>query len=859
MRTRLMGFCFIALLYVLASSGCLADSDLVGAARLSLHGFMVKNPKRLPGAQGFYRFYFDDIGLPVPKLSHSQWDLGDCTSRAVEEWLFVRQMTGDAGFGAEVENGQRALLLSLLDPQTGMVTVPELRNTATGDAYFQMWDQGRTLRALVRWWMAEGEPTRKEQLRAAIGKLLAGVDQLARHGTDPKCGDYAVWKGDAFVGGKPRDDMSLMRGGQLLEPLAMYWSASKDPAALRLAQQVCAGVISGHESDGYEGRLAAILRFGPDGSFIGHFHDHASIALGVAKFGAALCGSGERARGVELLRWAKRVYDWTLSPANPNAGGSFGWFPEDNTDGAHVRKVSEVCCLADMIELAAELARAAQLDPTLGDYDALWDHVERYTVNTLLLSQFRVTPAYTKLVNDYLGKRIIANGCIAFELDAQGTYDHEAMGHGTLSDKSAGHLMQTLYAVEYDGQVAAFAYRQGRTPEPVNLQVTEPTSSNGSALVSRVRTSDARLQIGCRTSLGRGPYVVREFTVKNLSDHALAAVRFACAANLDSPTWMTDVGVADPVAGRVVITSATGDETLALAGVPRPDYVRADDAMAILHSVGKFDWQPGPARMQGSAAGLVGWQLGPIGPGQEKRVQVILAVTPTPAELERAIAGEAFPGWDQPPDLVATNLRTAQRMEGGFVACAYPNDLVYTRDDGSILMSWMGCCQYSGVRGLYGAWKPIFDEAPGVLSVRLPLDRKGQLADQTVAEQKGRVVRTIRLLSSCLVEVRIPDWVEMDKVRALSGLRTGQSRVLTPRTVGRWLQFGKLDSGTELSVSYPLTERTTTERVGGNNRGDGYCDPSDKVEYGVRWCGNRVQSISPAGRLMPLFEATGKD
>jgi hypothetical protein len=101
---------------------------------------------------------------------------------------------------------------------------------------------------------------------------------------------------------------------------------------------------------------------------------------------------------LRLLKLAKMVYDWTLSPANVNQASTFGWFPENLVGGKEARTSTETCCTADMIELAAVLAGAADLDPALSAWDGLWDHVERYTFNTILPSQFVVTPAYAELI-----------------------------------------------------------------------------------------------------------------------------------------------------------------------------------------------------------------------------------------------------------------------------------------------------------------------------------------------------------------------------------------------------------------------------------------------------------------------------
>lgn len=261
------------------------------AAR-ALHGYMVRCPEPVPGHPGLQRASFGCWLLPIPSVAHAQWDWGDCTGRAVESWLYARAMTGDREFGREVEQGQRATLVWLLTPTDGMPCVPERSDLPKGVYHYQMWDQGRTLRALVRWWLAEADPATKVDLEARIRKMSVSLRRLAKHGVDPQFGEYAVYPWDNLTGDQPGDDLWIMRGGQLLEPLAMYWEASGDADALRFAGEICAGVLPGHEADTGPDWAKPSFRFGPDGSFRGHFHDHASIALGVARFGTALVGGG---------------------------------------------------------------------------------------------------------------------------------------------------------------------------------------------------------------------------------------------------------------------------------------------------------------------------------------------------------------------------------------------------------------------------------------------------------------------------------------------------------------------------------------------------------------------------------------
>jgi hypothetical protein len=845
----------LALMFcLLVWAGCpLAwGADLIPAAERAMHGFMINNPQRLPGPEGFYRYRFGSMGLPIPWLTHAQWDLGDCTARAVQQWLEVREMTGDQNFGKEVESGQRALLLSLLDPRLGVITVPELADRKTGEPYVQMWDQGRTMRALVSWWLSETDPARKQKLTRDIDRMIQGVQKFATEGNDPIYGRYAVWHADAFVGQRRLDDLCIMRGGQLLEPLAIYWQHSKNPAALDLAQRVTAGVLSGHEADGYTGWLAGTLRFGANGSFTGHFHDHASIAMGVARFGKALYRTGEKEEGLKLIRWAKQVYDWTISPENPNCGASFGWFPENNGDSSQARQIDEICSLADMIQFAGVLASAAPLDPSLKGYDALWDHVERYGTNTLLQRQFRITPAYAKMVNDYADSHTIHNHFLLADFDAQGTFDHLQMGHQTMIDEQGGHLSQMLYGVDYDNTRAFFGPGNGQLPPAKNFKVTQPVKLHDKTFTGQVQTSDGKLSVDLKTTLGHGPYLVRDFMVRNVSKAPVKDVRFVTMANLDFTNFNAESGTSDPASGRVLITSAASGQILAMGGAPKPDFVHADDASMLLSQYQMMKWNQAPSHTQGNAGGVLGWQIGTLAPGEAKTIRVILAAVDSQADLDRAFSGKDFDHWDDSGanGSASAALAAAKCQEGGWTACAYPNDAVYLNDAGQPMMHMMGCCHYSGVRGLYATWKPAFEEHADLLSVRLPINRKGKLADQTITEDSHQVTRRIQLHDDCQVRVRIPDWADLSKVSITA---TGSQKELHPQADGRWLDLGKLARGTDLQISYPLVERTTHQRVGGNDKGDVYADPKEKIDYTIQWRGNQVISIDPPGQRLPLF------
>ena len=249
----------------------------------------------------------------------------------------------------------------------------------------------------MRLWAATDEPTQKQELDRRIRKLLAGIRRHTVVDHDLRWGACRFLPGDVFDNGKVSVSFSPMAAGQILEPLVLYWVDSGDATMREFADQVAAGIVSGREANRHP-KNPDDYRFGPDGRFTGHFHNKSSIVLGVARHGAALLTHGQPERGRELLRFAKQAYDWTLLPTNLNRGSTFGWFPERAGCAPRLRTSMEICCTADMIQLAATLASASEQDPSLAEFDALWDHVERYTLNTVVASQFRITPRYRDMV-----------------------------------------------------------------------------------------------------------------------------------------------------------------------------------------------------------------------------------------------------------------------------------------------------------------------------------------------------------------------------------------------------------------------------------------------------------------------------
>jgi len=826
------------------------QKDLVRYADRAIRGFMVTWPEPIKDQPGALRTCFDCVHLPLPRFSHAQWDWGDCTARAARDWLYVREMTGDTSFGQGVEEGQRQALLSCLAPGTGMVFVPERSRPGEDVYHYQAWDQGRTLRALVWWWLAESDLARKAEMAVRVDRMITGLSGLAVRGHDLVYGPYAVYPFDYAEGDQRGQDLWCMRAGQLVEPLAVYWDNGGGTHAREFADEIVAGVLSGHEGDTYTPPADRYFRFGEDGSFHHHFHAHTSTVLGVARLGQALVRRGERAKGLPLLEWAKRIYDWTLCSTNVNAGSTWGWFPENlGSDNTQAREISEVCCTADMIELASVLAESAELDPRLASWDALWDHVERYTLNAIVPAQFSVTPRYRELLKRSLGDRLaVHNGYIELELDALGAFNHEVAGHQTLRVGGAGHLSQAVYAVEYGGQQAWSSYVPGQPSVAHGLVVESATHRDGDALAGSVRTDDSAIRIDHRAECGAGPYALRSFSVTNTTGQPLASVRLACALNLDSPTWSAEEGVIG--ADGCARIAARGEEPcVGLKAEPQAAFMSLSEAGPSLSGERALDWSAPRDRYFGNPAVLVGWELGTLAPGDTRTVTLVLAVGSSRDELDRGLRQEAFPPLEGGSPL-EIELRRAERLNGSWVATFFPNDLAAVNPGGTLSLSAMGCCPYAGVRALYACWEPALADDGRTVSARYAIDRVSASAVQESTQDARRVTQSIRLLADRALRVRLPDWVHASSVLATRG-----GKRLAPLNVrGRWLEFDHLPAGSEVTVSYPVRLRVTRERVGGAGTSQGFVPADQKRTFAAYWRGNIVVRVEPRGELMPMFE-----
>ncbi len=183
---------------------------------------------------------------------------------------------------------------------------------------------------------------------------------------------------------------------------------------------------------------------------------------------------------------------------------------------------------------------------------------------------------------------------------------------------------------------------------------------------------------------------------------------------------------------------------------------------------------------------------------------------------------------DSTDDVVARNL-------GAFAGWSLANDFI--GDPPPPLprgLAFMHCCTGNGSRALYYAWQGIMDFAADELRVNLLLNRASPWADVlSYIPYEGRVdIRTKRHLN---LSVRIPLWVERRDVKIIVW---GSPR--PARWKGQYLRLGECLPQQEVTITFPIAERTVQETIGAR-------------PYSLVLKGNDVVAIDPAGTHCPYY------
>lgn len=156
----------------------------------------------------------------------------------------------------------------------------------------------------------------------------------------------------------------------VISPLVTYAGNCGEPEALAFARAM---------ADGFLADLQPHHQHKADGRVHGHSHTQSHAIRGIAQLGEV---TGEW----RYLRWARTAYEFFFA-----AGLDTGWAPELFWHPDH-RGHSELCHVADLLEMEAWFARAGEPD--------LWDRVERTVRNHLIPLRFTLTPEFEAVWRD---------------------------------------------------------------------------------------------------------------------------------------------------------------------------------------------------------------------------------------------------------------------------------------------------------------------------------------------------------------------------------------------------------------------------------------------------------------------------
>jgi hypothetical protein len=145
------------------------------------------------------------------------------------------------------------------------------------------------------------------------------------------------------------------------------------------------------------------------------------------------------------------------------------------------------------------------------------------------------------------------------------------------------------------------------------------------------------------------------------------------------------------------------------------------------------------------------------------------------------------------------------------------------------------CCTGNGSRALYYVWNKMLTFRDGTLTVNLLLNRASAWADvNSHIPYEGRV--DVRVKQTCDLALRIPEWVQPAEVSC-----TVDEQPISPSFQRRYLKVSRVQSGSTVSVAFPISERTVEATIG-------------DIPYTLIIKGNDVVSIDPPGTLQPFYQ-----
>lgn len=167
---------------------------------------------------------------------------------------------------------------------------------------------------------------------------------------------------------------------------------------------------------------------------------------------------------------------------------------------------------------------------------------------------------------------------------------------------------------------------------------------------------------------------------------------------------------------------------------------------------------------------------------------------------------------------------------GGFAGWSEPNDLL-----SKVMHNWdlYLCCCAQGIRGCFNAWTQATERLGDTTHVNLLINyMDDQLRVCSWVPDEGKI--TVSCSYATRLQVRIPPWIDLATLQGSVGCRA------VPVAIVEGYLSVSLQAGEELDLRFNMEEKETQE-------------PMLDTVYLVKWKGNSVQAISPAGTWIPLY------
>ena len=174
--------------------------------------------------------------------------------------------------------------------------------------------------------------------------------------------------------------------------------------------------------------------------------------------------------------------------------------------------------------------------------------------------------------------------------------------------------------------------------------------------------------------------------------------------------------------------------------------------------------------------------------------------------------------------------RIEKAIDGSWASWSLPNSL----DNG--LQHIEGCCLGAGIRGCFLVSDSAVSFRDGIVYVNMGISRNSEWAEIiSYIPYTGRI--DVLMHQPLPLSIRIPSWVARDFLV----LTVNGEIIHLFANAERYVELDRLDIGDHVSLEFPMLSQKKTEQVSG-------------MIYNVKWHGDTIIGIEPAGDLYPIFE-----